>query len=386
MQNSVLSLTTYLTNRLVGIFVIISLIFFSTTMVIYWFGLDDTAEFYLYEDAHEFQIQQQEIDTRFRTVTQTLGSLNEREQNNFNHGVPWEQPTLISENGLDTYYLKLPPLHNAPALYVLHRFEQHQSLDIKPLLFTVTSMMLCVLAIVIFFVLRKVRQQTHYFRTNIEQLASHHTIIFSELALAQQAILDAVTEQKNAVKREYEFASFLSHEIRQPLTLIGHQLARFDQLDMLPPPSLSLIDALKHAQRDTTQLCDTILNLWQPQDCNVSSKTKMNQTLLEWANTSDADIQVELLAPEHYLQLTKPELALLLKQIETNFNKYGIAPLKVTVHSQYLQFENAINEELFHQSSHGIGMFIIKAIAKKANWQLTSSQTEFTFSLKLTKL
>ncbi|RZF98724.1 HAMP domain-containing histidine kinase [Pseudoalteromonas sp. CO348] len=355
-------------------------------MVIYWFGLDDTAEFYLYEDAHEFQIQQQEIDTRFRTVTQTLGSLNEREQNNFNHGVPWEQPTLISENGLDTYYLKLPPLHNAPALYVLHRFEQHQSLDIKPLLFTVTSMMLCVLAIVIFFVLRKVRQQTHYFRTNIEQLASHHTIIFSELALAQQAILDAVTEQKNAVKREYEFASFLSHEIRQPLTLIGHQLARFDQLDMLPPPSLSLIDALKHAQRDTTQLCDTILNLWQPQDCNVSSKTKINQTLLEWANTSDADIQVELLAPEHYLQLTKPELALLLKQIETNFNKYGIAPLKVTVHSQYLQFENAINEELFHQSSHGIGMFIIKAIAKKANWQLTSSQTEFTFSLKLTKL
>lgn len=360
-------LSYYLTSRLLPVFILYSVLALGLSLAIYWFALDDTSEFYMYQDGLDFIATKKPVDTEFKTIASRINELNIQDQQVFEQLAEVNSVWLISDDYSDRYYLKYQTAPDSPMVYIVHRFDSDDSFDIRPYLVGILVLSSLVLSGVVLRVLAVTRKQTDLFVDSIKQLDTVAPHLFEEFSLAQQVISKEITEKHQAVDREKLFASFLSHEIRHPLTLMGHQISRFDQLDNMSQKVLSLVAQIKQSQQHTVGLSEAILSLWQ-EDTPIQT-CELVYTLKTWQQASSLDITLDCDCTEFYTKLSQPQFELLLSEIGANFSKYGQGQLLVSMTDSSLSFTNRIKAQANSLKSYGVGSFIIKAIAHKAGWQ-----------------
>lgn len=379
------SLSHYLFKRLIPVYCLMCTLFVAITIWSYWFALDDTSTFYLFEDAHHFVVSPFEMHTDFKSVTTEVNSLSEFERNEVSNAQVINQPWLVSSETMDYYFLIFNENPLIEPVYVVHRFSKDETLNLLPIVILVALFLMICTAIYVIVVLQKVAKQTAAFTRNITQLSDQEAVLFSELEFAQKQILKAINEKEQAITREHHFASFLSHEIRTPLTGIGHHIAKFDQLDDLTEDTLNQIEALKKLQLNALEVSETILSLWHKSEIEHADQKQLLKALAKLKAEHEDKITLNVDVNKVKCVLNANEIHLFLNQIWQNYLRYGFGGLSITLNESSLIFSNQINQTPNCSHGSGVGLFIVKAIATKAGWhvKITTTNTRFIVCCEL---
>jgi signal transduction histidine kinase len=377
------TLSRYFLNRiLLPLLVLLSSI---SGLVVYYYvyALDETAAYYLLEDAMDFDIDPIEIHTPFRHVSDSLASMPTAVQSLLSEPKALNEVQFVQLGTLDTYYLRYPT--TVGEVYVVHQFNETDSEDIRATVFTVLLVSFLLFAVWVTRTIQRFNRNVNGFVENIKTQQANYPVEFEELNWAQQKIHAAAQQERDLVQREKAFSAFLSHEIRHPMTLLGHQLAQFDHQDGLPLDVLDLIDELKQTQRQTVTLSNTILSLWGEQQQRASSEhIDLVRLLALWCAKAPFDVDWRCELQRLDCELTTELMSLLLAQISSNFQKYGEGKLMVNLTHEQLLFSNSKRRDnQAHADSFGVGTFIMQAIANKAGWACLSQSTDTHFMVNM---
>ena len=200
----------------------------------YHFALDDTAEFYLIEDAenalffmsqglgHDF------VNSEFRqsylTIEQLPADIKATVKANM---PPVNQAILIASPLYDSYVLPYSSSGEIADIYIVHRFAKDDSINILPYQLLIGLLAFFTLALVVKFVVTRIGQQTQLMANKISRLTSasnapESPLVFADYQYAFNVIEQYYQAQHQALSREKDFASFLSHELRQPVTILAN--------------------------------------------------------------------------------------------------------------------------------------------------------------------
>ncbi|WP_462151866.1 histidine kinase [Pseudoalteromonas xiamenensis] len=379
------TLHRFLQVNLLVPFALFGLLWLYIATQFYWSALDETAEYYVVEDAYQFAEIPTRIKTSFRIVSDDLKDFPLEFQKRFkNHALPTDEVQYLSTQGHDFYYLKHHPSKGLEAVYVLHQFAKSDSQDIRPLLLVIMLLSLLCFALWLLGVIQRVRAPLAQFTQNIQQGQENALVKFEEFQSAQNITLAALAIQKQQIEQQKAFASFLSHEVRHPITKLGHQLAQFDHMDELSLETLKQIDALKTTQKETVQLSNTILNLLDvhaPTEERGSSDLVIE--LFNWGNSTPFPCEIDTQLEHFIVSLNTEDLALLLNQVNTNMQRYGSGCLRVRLNTHELVFENDIKPGRVSSQGFGVGLFIVHAVARKVGWRVESTKVGECFHLTL---
>ncbi|WMN60666.1 hypothetical protein NI389_04975 [Pseudoalteromonas xiamenensis] len=379
------TLHRFLQINLLVPFALFGLLWLCIATQFYWSALDETAEYYVFEDAYQFVEIPTRIKTSFRIVSDEVEDFPPEIQKRFkNLAMPIDEVQYLSTQGHDVYYLKHHPSKGLDAVFVLHQFAKADSQDIRPLLLVIMLISLLCFALWLLSVIQRVRAPLAQFTQNIQQGQENALVKFEEFQSAQNITLAALASQKQQIEQQKAFASFLSHEVRHPITKLGHQLAQFDHMDELSIETLKQIDALKTTQKETVQLSNTILNLL---DVHApDEKTSCSDLVIElfnWGNSTPFPCQIDTQFEQFPVSLNTEDFALLLNQVNTNMQRYGSGSLRVRLNTNELVFENDIASGRVTSQGFGVGLFIVHAVARKMGWRVESTTVGECFRLIL---
>jgi len=379
------SLTAYLNRNILIPFIVFGLLFAALSIVFYWFALDDTAEFYLFEDAEQFISTQQKISSGARKVSDVLLDFSLSNRTQLNNLSEVNTVYFFETEKHDSYFLIYQAHETAKKVYVVHQFDKGESFDIRPLLLYVCLSSLFLFAFWLSHVLSKVRNQLARFVKSINTRDIATELHFSELDTVKKVTLSALENEQQAIAREKAFSSFLSHEIRHPLTLLGHQLSQFDHMDDLTEQVLMKVAELKTTQQTSVKLANTILGLWVTGDKENQSSTDFISFLNHWQKKYSDSLLVEIKADTFFVSLNEDELNLLMAQIDSNFRTYGEGNLSITVCKNSVSFSNRINTKPNNENNFGVGTFIINALSAKAGISVAIKRVRHRYTLLLNK-
>lgn len=360
--------------------------FTALSITFYWFALDDTTEFYLFEDAQQFVNTQQKVSTETRKVSDVLLDFPVSSRDQLKSLSEVNTVYFFETDKHDSYFLSYQAHEAAKKIYVVHQFEKDESLDIRPLLIFICLLGIFIFALWLSRILLQVQDQMSQFVESINTRDLATVLRFSELQKVKTITLDALENEQQAIAREKSFSSFLSHEIRHPLTLLGHQLAQFDHMDDLTDQVLIKVTELKTTQQISVKLANTILGLWVSDGKESLSETDLISFLKEWQKNRYYSLTLELETDTFLLPLNEDELNLLMAQIDANFRTYGQEKLSITVTKQAITFANQVNSNPNNENNFGVGSFIINAISAKAGLDAQSTRHEYHYILTMARL
>ncbi|WP_372767670.1 hypothetical protein [Pseudoalteromonas sp.] len=375
----------FLNRNILLPFTLFSILLAATATTLYWFALDHTSEFYLFDDAQHFAENGQKVQSHSRFVSDNLDDIPVSIRKQFSEVTKHNHVYLITTEYHDNYLLAYRDTINSPTIYAAHQFDKNATLDIRPILLLICLLGMLSFALWLSTILHELDSQMALFVKHINAGDCHSPLRFSELETAKQLTLEAISNEHQAVSREKSFSSFLSHEIRHPLTLLGHQLAQFDHIDSLTEQVLNHIDELKKTQQKTVKLANTILSLWVNDNETHIVEIDVVKELEKWRNTTNSSLSLSIDPSPFLILLSDREFELLISQIETNFQKYGEGVLSISISEQSIIFTNRINPKPNSEGNFGIGTFIIDALACKAGLTFQQRSSETHYSLLLMK-
>jgi len=370
----------------------------------YHFALDDTAEFYLIEDAenalffmsqglgHDF------VNSEFRqsylTIEQLPADIKATVKANM---PPVNQAILIASPLYDSYVLPYSSSGEIADIYIVHRFAKDDSINILPYQLLIGLLAFFTLALVVKFVVTRIGQQTQLMANKISRLTSASNAPESPLAFADYQYAFNVIEQyyqaqHQALSREKDFASFLSHELRQPLARMTNNLSLLDQIDQLPLGSLAVIDDMKLTNKALSQLTIMVLQLWQNSNEHKTS-VEFTALLTEHLGLFDETrltIETQIVASPVTIQANVNMVALLLKQLLQNSKQYAATKVLIELSARQLKISNDVrtdsNATLSENSQihgYGIGLVMVDKACQQLDWQWQQSAENNLFSVTI---
>lgn len=375
----------YLALRLLAPFAIVIIVIAFLANHYYLRALDSTAAFYLFEDAIDYTELKQDRITNFRLVSENIELINTLVEFDKQAALNPNEVVYQRQGEFDRYFLAFKDTPKDPIVYVIHSFPVEAESNIFLLLLTIIMSSLLLYGFWLFVNLRALTKQTNLLTEAIKNNNIQTNIKIAEFRLANKRIVNAIAEKHEALKREKYFASFLSHEIRQPLTGLGHNLSRFDQLDDLPLESLPLIETLKQQQKQLHLTSDAILAIWQLNPESTSNNhVKFQDIIKNWTNTELFPTPRVTICHDNKLLVEPNQAALFLRQISDNFKKYGTGPLTIVIDKHDVCFSNA-QQTVDKKSveSYGVGSFIMNAISKVWGCTFTMNSVENVYTIRL---
>ena len=368
----------------------------------YHFALDDTAEFYLIEDAentlffmsqglgHDF------VNSEFRqsylTIEQLPADIKATVKANM---PPVNQAILIASPLYDSYVLPYSSSGEIADIYIVHRFAKDDSINILPYQLLIGLLAFFTLALVVKFVVTRIGQQTQLMASKISRLtsasnASESPLVFTDYQYAFNVIEQYYQAQHQALSREKDFASFLSHELRQPLARMTNNLSLLDQIDQLPLRSLAIIADMKLTNKALSQLTTMVLQLWQN---STEHKTSVEFTALLTEHLGLFDetrltIETQIVASPVTILANVNMVALLLKQLLQNSKQYAATKVLIELSARQLKISNDVrtdsNATLSENSQihgYGIGLVMVDKACQQLDWQWQQSFENNLFSV-----
>ena len=368
----------------------------------YHFALDDTAEFYLIEDAentlffmsqglgHDF------VNSEFRqsylTIEQLPADIKATVKANM---PPVNQAILIASPLYDSYVLPYSSSGEIADIYIVHRFAKDDSINILPYQLLIGLLAFFTLALVVKFVVTRIGQQTQLMANKISRLTSasnapESPLVFADYQYAFNVIEQYYQAQHQALSREKDFASFLSHELRQPLARMANNLSLLDQIDQLPLRSLAVIDDMKLTNKALSQLTIMVVQLWQN---STEHKTSVEFTALLTEHLGLFDdtrltIETQIVASPVTIRANVNMVALLLKQLLQNSKQYAATKVLIELSARQLKISNDVRagsiETLSEDSQthgYGIGLVMVDKACQQLDWQWQQSVENNLFSV-----
>ena len=368
----------------------------------YHFALDDTAEFYLIEDAentlffmsqglgHDF------VNSEFRqsylTIEQLPADIKATVKANM---PPVNQAILIASPLYDSYVLPYSSSGEIADIYIVHRFAKDDSINILPYQLLIGLLAFFTLALVVKFVVTRIGQQTQLMASKISRLTSasngpESPLVFADYQYAFNVIEQYYQAQHQALSREKDFASFLSHELRQPLARMTNNLSLLDQIDQLPLRSLAIIADMKLTNKALSQLTTMVLQLWQN---STEHKTSVEFTALLTEHIRLFDetrltIDTQIVASPVTILVNVNMVALLLKQLLQNSKQYAATKVLIELSARQLKISNDVRagsiETLSEDSQthgYGIGLVMVDKACQQLDWQWQQSFENNLFSV-----
>mgnify|MGYP000078031466 CR=1 FL=1 len=404
LNKNVSSLSRYLSQRLYLALIIIALAWGGVSIVSYHFALDDTSEFYLIEDAENalFLIEQglghDLLNTEFRQIFLSVNDLPADIKEAINTNIMDVNRTIfIATQFQDIYVLPYSPTNEKAELYVVHSFEKDESINIASYYLITGLMAFFMLAIVIKLLINRIDQQTQLMAMKIGHLTTPfdeqvNQLIFSDYQHTFDVIKQHYSAEKKSIYREKEFASFLSHELRQPLSRMSNSLSLIDQIDNLPFRSLAVIDDIKSTNKQLSQLTNIILQLWQD---SANEKTEIDLVpLLEESFKMFASSSVSLntqIQDRHVKIFANVELVnLMLKQLLQNSMQYADTKVLIKLTDEQLHISNDVRSscasllnERVKTHGYGIGLVMVNKVCRLLGWRWDSHYDSDLFTVSV---
>jgi len=416
------SLANYLNRRYLLILALIIAAFTALISFMNWSGMDDTTEYYMFYEAEvlteHYQPNQAivEFDTGRKEYYWGKSNLPAHYLKLIEGEVvePDEASLFFAE---EQYIYILPfslPAQNT-VFYVIHIFNQDdyaKSNQSVRLSLSLLSFLLFVL--LIFFVTRlnrKVTDQVSLFEqwmTKISEqsanaypdLAIPEKIDFSELAQAANQLKGSLQSQyelrqieKERVKREKDFLSSLSHELRTPISVIAAAIAVLKKRNQLSEKDAKVIDKLARANGNMKLMTGTLLQVWRKQkSANEPVNLVLSEQLAQLVEESEVycsplvkfhfDIcsREPMLADLNLIELTLGNLLRNACQYTADNNVYlSVSQNSVTV-------SNAFEQDTQHKDLNygfGFGLYLVETICKQQNWRFFIKKSQNRFVVKV---
>ncbi|ESP94296.1 MULTISPECIES: HAMP domain-containing histidine kinase [Pseudoalteromonas] len=364
------SFARYFTVRLGIFFVVFIALWIQVATWVYHFAWDDTTEHYLYQDldlALSGQLSMPVIsDEKYIGILANMPV--EFQHILSTHDVEFEHTFLLPSATGDMYILKSEG-HSGEPLYVIHFFSHQNSPSLLPIFLILSGFMLFPTGFLAWRIWRSISLDINVLKYSLEK-DNEHTIRFVELAEIQSSLKMARFAQLHAQQQERLFSSFLSHEVRTPLTRVNNSISRLQQIDDIPLDALDVIDELEAGQRELAETADAVLLLCQPNKAKLECKALLpilSRWQKQWAQRG---LEIELLGTEQISEQTiQPKLFwLLLTQVAKNALQHGDGKLIVRCLKHGLEFENA-RDCTRTNSGHGLGSKIIMQVSECFGWK-----------------
>ncbi|WDE07221.1 HAMP domain-containing histidine kinase [Thalassomonas viridans] len=396
------SLVAYIAWRLLGSFLLIVCLWFFISRAGYYFALDGTADFYLFEDAENAVFLAQEgiepeiLNSEFRQFYSRFEDIPEPVRgliDDQGHARAVNKTVFIETPKQDIYFLAYQPQPSAPVFYLLHRFDKEDTLDLAPLFLFVGLVAFGAILVVMLAVIYRLKSQLallslHLKKPGQEQGEDTPDLMIRDFNQALLSVKHHYREKQQAIKREREFANFLSHEIRQPLSKLNTNLALLDQLDDLPYASVEIIEDVKQLSEDLNQISGAVLQLWLEQGQRDESIElaglirQLSHALLPEGLIHDFTFALESVELKSNYGLVR----LLLGQLIKNAAQYADSYIHFHLHAQSLEI---INDARLSETcdpkdyGYGLGLVMAKKICARLNWHLRINQQKDNFSVVL---
>ncbi|CAM4128594.1 sensor histidine kinase [Pseudoalteromonas byunsanensis] len=389
------SMIMYLSSRITLPMLVMMLCWLGVSKYSYEFALDDSAAHYLYYDAERVQTQQLTlpVSDEFKLITQSHIELPDHVVQAWRSGqLPINQVTLLQHSNQDIYVLPWQqPNSNAAPFFVLHFFDQQDTLPITPWLsLLLAAFSLFALYIVLrstFKINRQINALTLFVNTNKQHSDigrfKEFSAFFDALKLSRQA-------EQLVQQRERLLSAFLSHEVRTPLTHIQHGVARLQQQDNLPLEAIDVLLTLEQAQHRLRDTSSAVLALWQQADIekqHIDMKSVIKRVVARHDN-HHFQINLTLCPHEVILPLHIPLCELLLTQAIENAQQHGQSPLTIKLTPDVLTLHNTKETKAQDTSGTGLGAVLIQQICTRLDWhfKITATEQDYTLTIKFKAL
>ncbi|WDE10145.1 hypothetical protein [Thalassomonas haliotis] len=404
------SLVHYIAWRLLGSVFVIVLLWFFISRAGYFFALDGTAEFYLFEDAENALFLEQEgiapeiLNSGFREFyrdyRQIPAAIRKQVEHHWSAGQV-NSPVFIETPKQDIYFLAYQPQTSQAVFYLLHRFDKSETVNLAPLFLLLGLLAFGAVLVVILLVIYRLKSQLRLLSLHLqnplaepetgqeaEQGKSLPPLMISDFNQALLSVKHHYREKQRVIKREREFANFLSHEIRHPLSKLNTSLALLDQLDDLPYASVEIIEDVKQLSEDLNQISAAVLQLWlepgqQEETIELAGLIRqLAHSLLPGALKADFTFARASLALKSHDALVK----LLLCQLIKNAGQYADTFIHFHLQEHSLEIENDVRlmENCDPRDyGYGLGLVMVKKVCQRLDWGLTIKQDKKHFSVVL---
>jgi signal transduction histidine kinase len=426
------SLSQYLRNRLLLVGGILAGIFSMVMYTVYNWGLDDSSEYYLLQDAHYAQsllLEGQPLPVNTSTKHFYLG------RDSLPEGLSLQLDGQVRKNSGEMEYFIL---HDAQAfiygiqyplkedssnsslslknIFVLHRFFT-QADKILPgmtifqasvLIWLGVLLVMIIGSALIYFRVSKSMQALQLFQTeqcingagrngktekNKSQLhvANMQFIEIQDFALQLQKAFQIVHHQTH---KERMLIQGLSHELRTPMAIISVALDLLQKREF-DEKTTGKLSKIREANNSMITLANTLLDIWKNKNFTIPQQFFLLPLIQEMVDVlqgvhSREGVYFDIDIPEDLsLLLNSSPLKIVLENLLKNALQYsdqgsvfiGANQSSIWVENKKMNAcgvrEQSVSDSLLVNYGYGLGLYIAQQACDSQDWQLEVEDTDF---------
>jgi signal transduction histidine kinase len=377
---------------------------------LYHAGLDDSSQFYLWQDtqlAQDYYQQHHQLpaSTSFRAFFLNIQAVPPHYAKPLTAmGWRFNQETWIQLTGESVYLMPFTLPQQAQPAFVLHRFsdaddEGYTESKLWTVAWQLWLFALPIIIIAIYILvyiiaepIKKLSQWARHLSTeNPPQRLANQSLHFVELQLLADQLYAAFQAISDSNEREKQFLRTLSHELRTPLAVTSatlELLAKKDQgqLQAFKPQ----LDRIFRANYTMRQLTEGLLWLWREPSQPLAIQTMPIKQVVEqtWQELQLYAIQPSTMsleaAPDVTLDVPLALLQMVLANLFKNALSYGeLNTLVVRADAKSIEVSNRIDSQK-NEQGFGVGLYLIEHIMQRMGWQLTILTKDGVFVVNIT--
>jgi len=396
-----ISLQKYLSQRLMLLALIISVGLIAIVYNMYEWGLDDSSEFYLLEDAKwAEQIISSEIElpdnNEFRHFYLSINSLPKKYISQLDEAL--DTHFFFLEDERNSYYGLQYRLDKGSQLFVIHVFPIEANGEGVSLLQVGLMMSAGLIALMLLAALaihqRIAQSMQSLFRvSNASQFDITSVNDFTEINTIVNALTKLIADLDNKNKQERLFIQTLSHELRTPMATIQVALELLFKKE-LSEKVTNKLEIIFSSNKQMQSLSHDLLTLW--------SDTKVeNNEIIDIEHSIDLSIAeldqvfscknrfdistLDKTTNSTYVKATNLHLGLLLNNLIKNAIVYSDGKIKVRYDRHHIEIINNKSEHRVDPlvAGSGIGLIIATRSAELIGWKLEIEQTSTEFKVSV---
>ncbi|WP_417346404.1 sensor histidine kinase [Ferrimonas sp.] len=206
---------------------------------------------------------------------------------------------------------------------------------------------------------------------------------YAELQSIVDALDNSLKKLQEAQQRELSFLRFASHELRTPIAICQSSFEILNlQQGQLSGPTL-------HASQATAQMksiTETLLWLTN-KECSPLDQERVDlEQLLHKVVASQRQVQgyqapIEIISDDTQLQLLKEPLAIMLNNLVRNAMEHGAQGIVIRQQGELIEITNPTSQD--NHSGFGLGLMLVKRLAKQLGWHFDTSRVQGQFCARL---
>lgn len=405
-------LQQFLALRLLLVGCVLSAFLIVLIPYIYNSGLDDSAEFYLINDAKRIKAsvenkkQIPESDSYREVYLSKEAFPKGVEQGSGSVSISESQGVIVHHWLKEDWYhygVVLPLDCCEENLVVVHRFNLIED-ELLPGLDTTQITLLSIFISLVLMLLMALWlnkalvkptrslaaiSEQRYRRKDVRRLNTDATdnLKFEEFSAVANELVNAMDAIEEKTESEKLIIKGLSHELRTPLAIVSAALDILDLKD-IDPDIKNKIASIRKANTNMTELAHTLLVIWQKEDTQ-EPKVKLllrehiqmliNDQCVAMASSRDSSNDVLLnnfqLEIDDTCQINLPVtlLNLVLNNLIRNALQHGEGPISISGDETGIQITNRLREQPA-KDSLGLGLYLAEQAAHNQGWLLSTQR------------